>query len=94
MNSSQIKAIILKHLGNYNPAKIGIFGSYARGENNENSDLDVLVEFKETPSLLTLVRLENELTELLMVKVDLVTTGALKNKRIRNSINKDLISIL
>jgi predicted nucleotidyltransferase len=56
--------------------------------------VDILVEFKESPSLLTLIKLENDLSEILGVKVDLVTTGAVKNKRIKKSIKKDLINIM
>jgi predicted nucleotidyltransferase len=94
MNQSEIKNIILSHLKEYNPLRIGIFGSYARGENRKESDIDILVEFKESPTLLTLIKLENDLSEILGIKVDLVTTGALKNKRIKKSIKKDLIKIL
>jgi uncharacterized protein len=94
MNQSEIKNIILNHLKGYDPIKVGIFGSYARGDNKTGSDIDILVEFKEAPSLLTLIKLENDLSEILGVKVDLVTTGALKNKRIKKSIQKDLINIL
>ena len=94
MNQSEIKNIILSHLKGFNPIKVGIFGSFARGDNNKGSDIDILVEFKESPSLLTLIKLENDLSEILGVKVDLVTTGALKNKRIKKSIKKDLINIL
>jgi predicted nucleotidyltransferase len=94
MDRSEIKNIILSHLKEFNPIKVGIFGSYARGDNKKGSDIDILVEFKESPSLLTLIKLENDLSEILGVKVDLVTTGALKNKRIKKSIKKDLISIL
>jgi uncharacterized protein len=94
MNQSEIKNIILSYLKEFNPIKVGIFGSYARGDNKKGSDIDILVEFKESPSLLTLIKLENDLSEILSVKVDLVTTGALKNKRIKNSIKKDLINIL
>ena len=94
MNQSEIKNIILSHLKEFNPIKVGIFGSFARGDNKKGSDIDILVEFKESPSLLTLIKLENDLSEILGVKVDLVTTGALKNKRIIKSIKKDLISIL
>jgi predicted nucleotidyltransferase len=94
MDQSQIKNIILSHLREFNPIKVGIFGSFARGENKKGSDIDILVEFKEAPSLLTLIKLENDLSEILGVKVDLVTTGALKNKRIKKSIKKDLINIL
>ena len=94
MDQSEIKNIILSHLKEFNPIKVGIFGSFARGENKKGSDIDILVEFKEAPSLLTLIKLENDLSEILGVKVDLVTTGALKNKRIKKSIKKDLINIL
>ena len=94
MDQSEIKKIILSHLKEYNVLKVGIFGSFARGDNKKGSDLDILVEFKESPSLLTLIKLENDLSEILGIKVDLVTTGALKNKRIKKSIKKDLINIL
>jgi predicted nucleotidyltransferase len=94
MDQSEIKNIILSHLKGFNPIKVGIFGSFARGDNKKGSDIDILVEFKEAPSLLTLIKLENDLSEILGVKVDLVTTGALKNMRIKKSIQKDLINIL
>jgi uncharacterized protein len=94
MDNSEIKNIILSHLKEYKPLKVGIFGSFARGDNKKGSDLDLLVEFKVSPSLLTIIKLENDLSEILGIKVDLVTTGALKNKRIKKSIKKDLINIL
>jgi uncharacterized protein len=94
MDQSEIKNIILSHLKGFNPIKVGIFGSFARGDNKKGSDIDILIEFKEAPSLLTLIKLENDLSEILGVKVDLVTTGALKNMRIKKSIQKDLINIL
>jgi len=94
MNQSEIKNIILSHLKEFDPLKIGIFGSFARGDNKKGSDIDILVEFKESPTLLTLIKLENDLSDILGIKVDLITTGALKNKRIKRSIKKDLIKIL
>ena len=94
MDQSEIKNIILNHLKEFDPIKVGIFGSYARGDNKKGSDIDILVEFKESPSLLTIIKLENDLSETLGIKVDLVTTGALKNKRIKKSIQKDLIKIM
>ena len=94
MNRSQIQNIILTHLQEYNAVKIGIFGSFARGDRDKDSDIDILIEFKDSPSLLTLIKLENELSDLLGIKVDLVTTGAIKNKRIKKSIKKDLIYLL
>lgn len=53
--------------------KVAIFGSYIRGEEKPESDIDVLVEFSETKGLLALVRIERELSEFLGVKVDLHT---------------------
>ena len=94
MDKSEVKNIILRHLKEYNPVSVGILGSYARGENKKGSDIDVLVEFKESLSLLTLIKLENDISEVLGIKVDLVTTGAIKNRRIKKSIKKDLINIL
>ena len=57
--------------------KIGIFGSMARGEANEQSDIDLLVEFSKRKSLLALVALERQLSLTLGRKVDLLTEAAL-----------------
>ncbi len=62
----------------YNVRELGIFGSYVRREQTETSDVDVLVEFSETPSLLKFVNLENYLSDNLEVKVDLVHKSGLK----------------
>lgn len=94
MVPTEVKNIILSRLKKFDPQKVGIFGSFARGDNKKGSDIDILVEFKKIPSLLALIKLENDLSEILGTKVDIVTTGALQNKRIKKSIKKDLISIL
>ena len=62
----------------YHVNSMEIFGSYARQEQNEESDLDLLVTFNETPGLLKFVELENHLSDLLGIKVDLVMKDALK----------------
>lgn len=62
----------------YNVSYIGLFGSYVRGENTPESDLDVLVEFSRTPTIFRFVNLENYLSDKLGVKVDLVMKNALK----------------
>ena len=62
----------------YGVKEIGIFGSYVRGDQKQGSDVDILVDFTGSISLLDFVHLENELSDLLGVKVDLVMKTALK----------------
>jgi uncharacterized protein len=57
---------------------LGLFGSYVRGTPRKGSDLDVLVEFAEEPGLFKFIELEDHLSSLLGVKVDLVMKGTLK----------------
>lgn len=57
---------------------IGVFGSYVRGETTEDSDLDLLVTFTETPGLLRYIELENYLSDHLGLEVDLVMQDSLK----------------
>jgi predicted nucleotidyltransferase len=58
--------------------KLEVFGSYVRDEQRSDSDLDILASFKVVPSLLTFIALENYLSDLLGVKVDLVMKESLK----------------
>jgi predicted nucleotidyltransferase len=74
----------------YNPEKIGIFGSVARNEETPESDIDILIKFGNVPSLFEFVRMENDLSEILGRKVDLVSEGALKNQRLKAYIFRDL----
>ena len=62
----------------YHIKTLGLFGSYVRHEQTPRSDLDLLVEFDEPPSLFEFIRLENQLSDLLDIKVDLVMKEALK----------------
>ncbi len=72
--------------------EIGIFGSYANGEQRKSSDLDLLVEFGAPIGLFKFMDLEDYLAKLLGVKVDVVTRKALK-PHIGKSILKDLIPV-
>jgi hypothetical protein len=65
----------LAHAGTHNPR---VFGSVARGEDTDNSDIDLLVDIDDTVGLVTLARLTRELTELLGVAVDIVPAATLK----------------
>ena len=62
----------------YKVESLGIFGSYVRQEQRDNSDLDILVTFSDVPSLLKYIELENYLSDTLRVRVDLVMKDALK----------------
>jgi predicted nucleotidyltransferase len=63
----------------YKVKSLGIFGSYLRGEADEESDIDLLVDLeKESMTLLEFIALENRLSDLLGAKVDLVERSALK----------------
>lgn len=61
----------------YSISYLAVFGSYVRNEQNEGSDLDLLVRFKNAISLLDFVRIEREISEEIGMKVDLVSPGAL-----------------
>ncbi len=71
---------------------IGFFGSYVRGEQKSSSDLDILIDFYEPISLFRYIELENFLSEMLGVKVDLVMRDVLK-PRIKNSILNEAIYV-
>lgn len=69
---------------------VGIFGSLVRGEAKKGSDIDLLVDFSETPSMFKFLELEGYLEKKLLTKVDLVTRNALK-KEIGKSILQETL---
>jgi len=80
-------AILKKYLNTksdvYGITKIGIFGSVARNEQTEDSDVDICVEMKK-PDLFTLVHIKEELQDLFGKSVDIV--------RLRKNMNPMLLS--
>jgi hypothetical protein len=64
----------------YRVGSLWLFGSYVRGEQHVRSDLDVLVEFEEVPTLPKFISLERKLREITGIKVDLVSIRALKGE--------------
>jgi predicted nucleotidyltransferase len=78
----EIKAALAKHKTEiqrkFKVKEIGIFGSYTRGRQKEDSDIDVLVEFSEPVGLFEFMDLEEYLQILFGTKVDLVSRKALK----------------
>lgn len=73
MNRKKIFEKIAQALKIQGARKIAVFGSYTRGEEKPKSDIDIIVDFSERKSLLELVRIERELSEVLGIKVDLLT---------------------
>lgn len=88
MNPS-IESTIVNFLSPYS-SKIGLFGSYARGEERKDSDIDIMVELKVRIGLFEFAELQEDLSEKLGVKVDLLTFSTIKNQRLKNYIDKDL----
>jgi predicted nucleotidyltransferase len=77
MELEEVKAKLVPVLRRSGVKRAAIFGSFVRGEQEEGSDLDVLVEFEGGKSLLDLVGLKMELEEVLGRKVDLLTYNSL-----------------
>lgn len=71
---------------------LGVFGSYARGEEKPKSDLDFLVDFKKTISLFDLINLKLRLEKRFGRKVDLVSKNYIK-PLLKPYINKDLVTL-
>lgn len=88
-----IKEKILPLLKENNVIKAGIFGSYARGEQNKKSDVDILVEITNGTDLIELIRLRNKLQKAIKKKVDLVEYGSMR-KEIKHFILNDEIRII
>ena len=71
---------------------LGLFGSYARGEQTSNSDIDMLVDFDHRLSLLDLVRTERIIGEAIGGKIDLIPSNSL-NKHVKPYVMQDLITV-
>ena len=71
------RSIIVEILRNHDVNKASLFGSIVRDEMTDESDVDILIEFNGTKSLLDLVRLKIELEEALKCKVDVLTYNSL-----------------
>lgn len=87
-NQDELLSVAKKNQVTY----LGLFGSYARGEQKADSDVDMLVDFGKRISLFDLVRIEREMGEAIRRKVDLVPRNSI-NKYIKPYIMQDLITI-
>ena len=74
----------------YNVNELGIFGSYARGQQKKSSDVDILVRFNPNASLFDFVGLGNYLEEKLKIKVDVVSENGIRPE-LRSNIIKGVL---
>lgn len=86
--TDQIKSICSRE----NITFLGMFGSQARGEANEKSDIDLLLDFRETKSFFELAHIQDELELIFGKKVDLVLKPFIK-EQLKPHILKDLITV-
>jgi len=70
-------------------AMIGVFGSVAKGESTDQSDIDLLVRFSKSKSLLALVALERQISTALDRRIDLLTEAAI-SPYIRDKVKREL----
>lgn len=108
LNKVEVIKILKTHkldLENFNVIKIGLFGSFARGEEHSNSDIDILIELKNDEYIyFNYCNVKYFLEDLFDRKVDLLTTnhfnkvnktdiGKIHQSRVKQNIFKDIIFI-
>lgn len=97
MNQAQILKRLAEHQAELKSrfaiSSLSLFGSIARGQATAKSDLDILVEFQETPGLLKFIELKTHLEDLFQCPVDLVTKKALKEP-LRDKILQEAINAI
>ena len=89
----EIKIKLLPILKEYKVKKAGIFGSYARGEQTKNSDVDILVEVEKNMGLIEFIKLKTLIEKEIKRRIDLVEYETIKSE-IKENILKDEISII
>jgi len=85
----QIKGILNK----YPISKAAVFGSFARGEENRSSDIDLLIETSKPISMFAILRIERELGIIMNRKIDIVEYSAIK-RSIKQNILSEAIPII
>lgn len=76
----------------YKVKELGIFGSYAKGEQKKSSDIDILVKFNPNATLFDFVGLGNHLEEKLKIKVDIISEGGIRPE-LRSNIIKEVVRV-
>jgi hypothetical protein len=95
MRRDEVRSVLDSHraeLTRLGVKSLRLFGSVARDEASPSSDIDLLVEFDETPTFSTYMKLRIYLEDLLGARVDLVTESGLRD-RVRPYVEKDAIRV-
>ena len=92
MNRKELLKIIIMQLKKEGAKKIALFGSYARGDIYENSDIDIVVELEE-PDLFYLIGIKQIVEEAFGNKVDIVRLRENMNKALKHRIERDVIYV-
>lgn len=87
-----IRALMPTLKQEFNVRTLEIFGSYIKKDQKQNSDLDLMVTFSKTPTLIKFIELENFLSDRIGIKVDLVMKDSIR-PRLRSSILNDAIPV-
>ncbi len=88
----ELKEIIAPIAEKYHISKVYLFGSFARGDYNEQSDVDLRIEKGELKGMFALCGFYTEVAEALQMKVDVLTTGSLDDDFLRE-IEKDEVML-
>ena len=76
----------------YPISELALFGSYARGDNNEQSDIDILIDFSDRINGFDYIRIAHELEDTFYIKIDLVSRKGIQSKYLP-SLQKNLIHV-
>ncbi|SDH98108.1 nucleotidyltransferase family protein [Desulfosporosinus hippei] len=87
----EIKAIVEPIARKYGVERVFLFGSYARGDVTENSDVDLRVDKGSLKGMFALCGLYTEIEEALQIKVDVLTTGSLEDDFLRKIQNEEVL---
>lgn len=89
MSAEETYKLIKNYFNNKPVKKVQVFGSFARNESNEDSDVDLLLTLQRPVGLITLAGYQLELQDILKKKVDIATEGGLSYE-FYNMIKQDL----
>jgi predicted nucleotidyltransferase len=92
MSKSDTIKTIVDYLRKHKVIEVGLFGSFARNEMTESSDIDILVEYSRGTTILDIVKMKQELNVLVGRKIDLVSKHAVR-KQIMEHILPDLQTV-